>query len=115
MKLALFTRQPENLPQSYQWEGQRVETNAGIAFCQPFARERQQTVTQIVIAFKDSQGSEETYSTAWEAAIVAVRRSAPPYDTWGGGPRYDIFYADAWKLDVVPKRTPGPGFIRYIE
>lgn len=78
MKLALFTRQLENLPQSYEWEGQRVETNAGIAFCQPFAQERQQAVRRIVIAFKDSQDEDATYSIAWEADIVAVARSAPP-------------------------------------
>lgn len=116
MKLALFTRQPENLPQSYEWEGQRVDTKAGIAFCQPFAADRQRTVKQIVIAFKDvSDGSDGGYSVAWEADIVAVTRSAPPYDTWGNSPRYDIFYANAHPLDAAPERSPGPGYIRYIE
>lgn len=116
MRLALFTRHPENLPQSYTWEGQRVDTSAGIAFCQPFSKDRQKAVRKIVIAFKDLQGgSSESYDMAWEADIVAVRRSAPPYDTWGNAPRYDVFYANARRLDEVPERAPGPGFIRYIE
>jgi hypothetical protein len=116
MKLALFTRLPENLPQSYEWEGRRIETNAGIAFCQPFALDRQRTVNQIVIAFKDVRDdSDGAYSLAWEADIVAVSRSAPPYDTWGKSRRYDIFYANARRLDVAPERSPGPGFIRYVE
>lgn len=116
MKLVLFTRQPENLPQAYEWLGQRVETRAGIAFCQPFAKERHHSVSQIVIAFKDLQEcSDGRYSVAWEADIVAVTRSAPPYDTWGNAPRYDIFYANARRLDEVLERAPGPGYIRYIE
>jgi hypothetical protein len=116
MKLALFTRQPENLPQSYEWDGQSVETNAGIAFCQPFASKRQRDVSKIVIAFKDvSNGSDSGYTVAWEADIVAVARSAPPYDTWANAPRFDIFYAHARRLDVVPERSTGPGYIRYIE
>lgn len=116
MKLALFTRQPENLPQRYEWEGQWVETNAGIAFCQPFSKDRQKTVSTIVVAFKALQGgSSESYEMAWEADIVAVAQSAPPYEIWSNAPRFDIFYANARKLDEVPERAPGPGFIRYIE
>ena len=116
MKLALFTRQPENLPQTYEWEGQRVQTNAGIAFCHPFALELQRTVKQIVIAFKDVRdGSDGGYSVAWQADIVAVTRSAPPYDTLNKTPRYDIFYANARRLDVAPERSAGPGYIRYVE
>ena len=116
MKLALFTRQPENLPQSYEWEGRRVDTNAGIAFCQPFAMERQRTVKRIVIAFKDVRNDPcSGYSQAWEADIVAVTRSAPPYDKWANSPRYDIFYANARLLDLVPERSRGSGYIRYIE
>lgn len=115
MKIALFTRQPVNLPQSYEWEGQRVETNAGIAFCQPFALGRQRTVNQIVIAFKDVRdGSDGAYSVAWEADIVAVKQSAPPYDKWANSSRYDIFYANARRLDVAPARLRGPGYIRYV-
>lgn len=115
MRIALFTRQPENLPLTYHWEGQTVQTYAGIALCQPFAQERQADVQTVVIAFKDVENSDEGYSIAWEADIVAVRRSAPPYDTVGGSPRYDIFYANAHRLEVVPERSPGPGYIRYIE
>ncbi|HPE02079.1 MAG TPA: hypothetical protein P5024_12965 [Burkholderiaceae bacterium] len=116
MKLALFTRLPENLPQSYEWEGQRIATNAGIAFCQPFALDRQRTINQIVIAFKDVRDdSDGAYSLAWEADIVAVKPSAPPYDTLGGVPRYDIFYANARRLEVAPERSRGPGFIRYVD
>ena len=115
MNIALFTQKHENLPQSYEWEGQRVETNAGIAFCQPFKLDRQSSVNHIVIAFKGVlNASDRNYSVAWEAEIVAVKRSAPPFDTWAGSPRYDIFYANAHKLEVVPERARGPGYIRYI-
>ena len=116
MKIALFTQKQENLPQSYEWEGKQVATNAGIAFCQPFKLDRQSSVNKIVIAFKDVLNTHDRkYSVAWEADIVAVKRSAPPFDTWAGSPRYDIFYANARRLEIVPLRLRGAGFIRYID
>ena len=115
MRLALFTECPENLPLTYVWEGVAVETFAGIALCQPFSKVRQATTRVIVVAYKDRAEPSNGYTVAWEADIVAVTRSASPYDTWGGSPRYDIFYAHARKLDAVPERAAGPGYIRYIE
>ena len=115
MKIALFTQKQENLPQSYMWEGKQVATNAGIAFCQPFQLNRQSSINKIVIAFKDVLNTHDPKSSvAWEADIVAVTRSAPPFETWAGSPRYDIFYANARRLKVVPLRSRGAGYIRYI-
>ena len=114
MKIAIFTRQRENLPVTYPWDGGTVETRAGIALCHPFGKERQTDVQTIVIAYRGLGSEDGVYPTVWEADIVAVCRSAPPYETVGGIPRYDIFYANARKLEAAPERSAGPGYIRYL-
>lgn len=44
MRLALFAREPENLPRSYELEDQEVEASAGIEFCWPFYKDQPQTI-----------------------------------------------------------------------
>ena len=99
-RLVLFTKQRANLPLTYVHDDGKVyEPGCGIAMQSAVNLKRAKACTEIDILFGD------VWIRADIVAVLANRESGT-----------DIFYANARQMtDAKPRRTDGPGYVRYVE
>jgi hypothetical protein len=95
----IFTKHSADLPAFFEWKGRRVFASVGICTSVPVSIKSMQDVAIIQIVF-DGQ--------CWEGEVVCV---APADET-----NYCLIaYRMACPVAGNTEKTPGPGYVRYVE
>jgi hypothetical protein len=95
----IFTKYSGNLPAFFEWKGTRVLASVGICTSVPVSMKSMQDVAIIQIVF-DGQ--------CWEGEVVCVA----PADETG---YCLIAYRMACPVAGNTEKTPGPGYVRYVD
>jgi hypothetical protein len=95
----IFTRYCGNLPGFFEWGGRRVFATVGICTSVPVAMNWMKNVALVQVVID---------GRCWEAEVVCTAPADEPDYCL-------VVYRKAYPVDGNTERSPGPGYVRYVE